>query len=206
MIASLRGHLLSASPLSAVVEVGGVGYEVHVPLSTSGKLPAPGQAVFLHTHVVYREDTHTLYGFATAEERDFFRTMIEKVSGVGPKVALSALSRLSLPALQAAIAQGDVNLLAKCPGIGRKTAERIVLDLKGAIAHVLGSPAGAQNASNQASGAGGLGGLPPTLADAALALMALGYKGPEAEKAVRRAHAALGGTASTEELIKRALS
>jgi Holliday junction DNA helicase RuvA len=205
MIASLRGQLLVSTPLVAVVEAGGVGYEVHVPLSTSGRLPAPGQAVFLHTHAVYREDAQTLYGFATAEERDFFRLMVEKVAGVGPKVALSALSKLPLPALQAAIAQGDVDLLAKCPGIGRKTAERIVLDLKGAIAHLLPGPGGTAGAVAAPGGAGWVG-LPAELADAAAALVALGYKPPEAEKAVRRAQAALGNAATTEALIKRALS
>ena len=130
MIASLRGTLLSTTPLHAVIEVAGIGYEVNVPVTTAEKLPGAGQPAFLHTHVVYREDSQAIYGFASAGERDFFRLLIEKVSGVGPKVALALMSHLSLPSLQGAIAGGDADLLSKCPGIGRKTAERIILDLK----------------------------------------------------------------------------
>src|SRR5471032_3255093 len=121
MITSIQGTLTSASALRAVVELNGFGYEVNVPLTTAEKLPAPGAAVKLHTLVIYREDAQTLYGFASAAERDFFRLMIEHVSGVGPKVALSIMSRLSLPLLESAIRAGDVATLAKCQGIGKKT-------------------------------------------------------------------------------------
>ncbi len=202
MIASLRGTLLSATPLRAVLEVAGVGYEVNIPVTTAEKLPAAGQPAFLHTTVVYREDSQAIYGFATAAERDFFRLLIEKVSGVGPKVSLALMSQLSLPSLQGAIAAGDAELLSKCPGIGRKTAERIILDLKdklGAVAQIV--PAG--------PGAGG--NLPAAteaspLADAVAALVALGYRPPDADKAVRKAQGALGAGATTEALIKKALS
>ncbi len=201
MIASLRGTLLSTTPLQAVIEVSGVGYEVNVPVTTAEKLPAAGQPAFLHTHVVYREDSQAIYGFASAAERDFFRLLIEKVSGVGPKVSLALMSRLSLPSLQSAIAAGDADLLSNCPGIGRKTAERIILDLKdkmGVVSHIV--PAGA-------AGPGAPGTAEPTaLADAMAALLALGYRPPEADKAVRKAQASLGANATTEALIKKALS
>lgn len=201
MIASLRGTLLSTTPLHAVIEVAGVGYEVNMPVTTAEKLPAAGQPAFLHTTVVYREDSQAIYGFASAAERDFFRLLIEKVSGVGPKVSLALMSRLSLPSLQSAIAAGDADLLSKCPGIGRKTAERIILDLKdkmGVVSHIV--PAGA-------AGPGYTGTAAPTaLADAMAALLALGYRPPEADKAVRKAQAALGADATTEALIKKALS
>ncbi len=140
MITSLQGMLATASPLVAVVEINGIGYEVCIPTTTAEKLPAPGSTVRLHTHVVFREDSQTLYGFATAAERDFFRLLIEKVTGVGPKMALSVMSRLSLPMLQRAIAAGDVATLAKCPGIGRKTAERLVIELKDLFVPTSGAP------------------------------------------------------------------
>jgi holliday junction DNA helicase RuvA len=201
MIASLRGTLLSTTPLRAVVEVAGIGYEVNVPVTTAEKLPAAGQPAFLHTHVVYREDSQAIYGFASAAERDFFRLLIEKVSGVGPKVALALMSHLSLPSLQSAIAGSDADLLSKCPGIGRKTAERIILDLKdkmGLVSQIV--PAGSSISGN-APGA-----ETSPLADAVAALVALGYRPPDADKAVRKAQAALGAGATTEALIKKALS
>ena len=118
MITSIQGTLTSATPLHAVVELNGFGYEVNIPVTTAEKLPAPGATVKLHTLVIYREDAQTLYGFATAEERDFFRLMIENVTGVGPKVALSIMSRLSLPLLEDAIRIGDIATLANAPGAG----------------------------------------------------------------------------------------
>jgi Holliday junction DNA helicase RuvA len=201
MIASLRGTLLSTTPLRAVIEVAGVGYEVNVPVTTAERLPAAGQPAFVHTHVVYREDSQAIYGFATATERDFFRLLIEKVSGVGPKVALALMSHLSLPSLQGAIAGSDADLLSKCPGIGRKTAERIILDLKdkmGVVSQIV--PAGAAAVGTSAAAESS------PLADAVAALVALGYRPPDADKAVRKAQAALGASATTEALIKKALS
>src|SRR5258707_9198966 len=133
MITSIQGTLTAATPLRAIVELNGFGYEVNIPITTAERLPATGTAVKLHTHVVYREDAQTLYGFTTAEERDFFRLMIEHVTGVGPKVALTIMSKLSLPLLQGAIRLGDVGTLAQCPGIGKKTAERLVVELKAKV-------------------------------------------------------------------------
>jgi Holliday junction DNA helicase RuvA len=196
MIVRLTGTLVSSTPLSAVVDAQGVGYEVHVPLTTAEKLPAAGARVLLHTYAVYREDSQTLYGFHGAEERDFFRLLVEKVTGIGPKLALSVLSRLSLPVLQSAIVAGDVGLLAKCPGIGKKTAERLVIELRDKLG-AGDAPRVAATAGAPASG--------DKFRDAVLALVALGYKAPEADKAIRDAATALGPSAATEALIKRAL-
>lgn len=201
MITSISGLLVSVTPLSAVIETGGLGYEVHIPVTTAERLPQPGQQARLHTFAVYREDSQTLYGFASEEERNFFRLLIEKVTGVGPKMALSVLSKLSLPMLKGAIAAGDVALLAKCPGIGKKTAERLVIELRDQLLPSdLGAPAGpAPGRSSAAAPAEN------KIRDAVMALVALGYKAPDADKAVRQAWVGLGPTASTEALIKRAL-
>ena len=200
MITSIQGKLAMVSPLLAVVELNGLGYEVCIPTTTAEKLPAPGDTVRLQTHVVYREDSQTLYGFTTIAERDFFRLLIEKVTGVGPKMALSVMSRLSLPVLQGAIAAGDVATLAKCPGIGKKTAERLVIELKGFYAPASGASAG-MSVSAAAPG----GEVANALRDAVMALMALGYKAVDADKVVRQAWVSLGPAATTEQLIKKAL-
>ncbi len=200
MITSISGTLESATPLRAVIELNGFGYEVNVPVTTAEKLPAPGAKVKLHTLVIYREDAQTLYGFATPAERDFFRLMIENVTGVGPKLALTIMSRLSLASLESAIRMGDIGSLSKCPGIGKKTAERLVVELKaklGAGEVTLPSDAGDSAAA-------------PTPAsahrDAISALVALGYKGADADQAVRRAALTLGANVTTEALIKKALA
>jgi Holliday junction DNA helicase RuvA len=198
MITSIQGILTEVTPLRAVVEVGGFGYEVNVPVTTAEHLPRAGSAVKLHTLVIYRDDSQTLYGFATAEDRDFFRLMIENVTGIGPKMALSIMSRLSLPLLQGAIRSGDVATLAKCPGIGKKTAERLVVELKAKV----GASSGAVAAVLAAGGPAGA--LSPH-ADAVAALVALGYKVGYADEAVRRASLALGDSATTEAMIRKAL-
>src|SRR5436190_20893380 len=133
MIISIEGKLASATPLHAIVELNGFAYEVHVPVTTAEKLPQSGATVKLHTLVIYREDAQTLYGFTTPAERDFFRLMIENVTGIGPKIALTIMSRLSLPSLEGAIRMGDIATLAKCPGIGKKTAERLIVELKSRV-------------------------------------------------------------------------
>jgi Holliday junction DNA helicase RuvA len=199
MITSLQGTLASATPLHAIVELNGLGYEVHIPVTTAEKLPAPGATVKLHTHVVYREDAQTIYGFATIAERDFFRLMIENVTGVGPKMALTIMSKLSLPLLESAIRAGDINTLAKCPGIGKKTAERLVVELKAKVSAGEIGTAAATTGTEAPSG-----GSPHR--DAVAALTALGYKSADADQAVRRAALALGAGATTEALIKKALN
>jgi Holliday junction DNA helicase RuvA len=202
MITSVSGTLVSATPLSAVIETGGLGYEVHIPVTTAERLPQPGQQVRLHTLAVYREDSSTLYGFASEEERNFFRLLVEKVTGVGPKMALSVMSKLSLPTLKSAIASGDVGLLAKCPGIGKKTAERLVIELRDKL-----NPAdlGAVTTGKASSADPAAPASDNRVNDAVLALTALGYKAADADKAVRQAWIALGPKASTESLIKKAL-
>jgi holliday junction DNA helicase RuvA len=206
MITSIQGLLTEATPLRAIVELGGFGYEVNIPVTTAEKLPQTGAMVKLHTLVIYREDAQTLYGFASTAERDFFRLMIETVSGVGPKLALTIMSRMSLPVLEAAIRDGDVAGLSKCPGIGKKTAERLVVELRakvgagGGASPVAGSP-GSANADGSPAASGNT-----TFRDAVMALSALGYKPADADAAVRRAQVALGADATTEKLIKRALA
>jgi Holliday junction DNA helicase RuvA len=201
MITSVSGLLVAATPLTAVIETGGLGYELHIPVTTAERLPPTGQQVKLHTLAVYREDSATLYGFASDEERDFFRLLVEKVTGVGPKMALSVLSKLSLATLKGAIIAGDVGLLAKCPGIGKKTAERLVIELRDKLNPAdLGTMPASPGGAAPAAPAG-----ENKIRDAVLALTALGYKSADADKAVRQAWVALGASASTEALIKKAL-
>ena len=197
MITSIQGVLVEATPLRAVVEVNGLSYEVNVPVTTAERLPRPGSAVRLHTLVVYREDSQTLYGFASADDRDFFRLMIDNVTGVGPKVALSIMSRLSLPLLAGAIRSGDIAVLSKCPGIGKKTAERLVVELRARVGGP--GPAEAPAAADGPQPGRTIHG------DAVSALVALGYRVNDADEAVRRAALELGAAATTEALVKKAL-
>lgn len=201
MITSIQGTLVSATPLHAVVELNGFGYEVNIPVTTAEKLPQPGASVKLHTLVIYREDAQTLYGFANTADRDFFRLMIEHVTGIGPKSALTIMSKLSLAVLESAIRSGDVGTLAKCPGIGKKTAERLVVELKNKVGGT-----GLVSVEGGVASAGGSESSSDTRhSDAVLALTALGYKAADADQAVRRAALALGAKATTEALIKKAL-
>lgn len=201
VITSIQGLLSSASPLHAVIELNGLGYEVNIPVTTAEKLPPTGSTVKLHTLVIYREDAQTLYGFATPAERDFFRLLIENVTGVGPKGALGIMSRLSLTSLESAIRAGDIASLSKVPGIGKKTAERLVVELRTKLGADTSTPTSlTESESAPASSAG------QAHRDAVAALIALGYKAAEADQAVRHASLALGSKATTEALIKRALS
>ncbi len=197
MITSIQGTLAAATPLHAIIELNGLGYEVNIPITTAEKLPGVGEKAKLHTLVVYREDSQTMYGFAAPEERDFFRLMIDHVNGVGPKVALTIMSKLSLPALQSAISAGDIATLSKCPGIGKKTAERLVIELKSRV----GGVTAPSSVEGSAASSGG-----NRHSDAVLALTALGYKPADADKAIRQAALTLGADASTEQLIKKALN
>lgn len=201
MITRITGTLVAATPLHAVIETGGLAYEVHIPVTTAERLPQVGQQARLHTLVVYREDSQTMYGFAGEEERDFFRLLVEKVSGIGPKTALSIFSKLSLPVLHGAIVGGDVALLSKCPGIGKKTAERLVMELRDKL-----GATGPVSLPSSASEAPAAGPAENKIRDAVLALVALGYKAPDADKSVRQALVALGPSATTEALIKKALA
>ena len=200
MITSIQGTLVAATPLQVIIELNGFGYDVNIPVTTAERLPAPGVVVKLHTHVIYREDAQTLYGFATASDRDFFRLLIEYVTGVGPKGAIGIMSRLSVALLESAIRNGDVALLAKSPGIGKKTAERLVVELKAKVGSgTSGESTGISSAPETASA-----GSPHR--DAVSALIALGYKAGDADAAIRQAALLLGAKATTETLIKKALS
>ena len=153
MIGRLTGRLASKHPPQLLVEVGGVGYEVEVPMSTFYSLPAAGEAVTLFTHLSIKEDSHSLYGFATLEERTTFRQLI-KISGVGARTALAVLSGLSVGDLAQAVALQDAQTLTRIPGIGKKTAERLLLELKGKLADVRPSAPGSNDVLNALLGLG----------------------------------------------------
>jgi len=190
MIGSLRGRIASKSPPQLTVEVGGLGYELEAPMSTFFHLPALGEEVRLLTHLVVREDAHVLYGFATEEERRLFRSLI-RVSGVGPKIALALLSGLSVTAFAECVVREDVSALTRVPGVGRKTAERLIVEMRDRVA----APGTAADATAPAPAASAEG-------EAYGALVALGYRPAEAARLLK----AVGpGTHSTEELIRRAL-
>ena len=188
MIGKLTGTLLEKSPPQVLVDCGGVGYEVDVPMSTFYGLPQLGEKVALLTHFVVREDAQLLYGFATPTEREAFRQLI-KVSGVGPRMALSLLSGMSVAELAQAVTAQEAGRLVKVPGIGKKTAERLLLELKGKLGADLGPLAG--------------GGLPlgDSHGDIQQALIALGYNEKEAAAALK----ALPADVGVSEGIKLAL-
>lgn len=171
MIGRLHGKLLEKNPPPILIDVSGVGYEVDVPMSTFCNLPEVGGELTLHTHFVVREDAQLLYGFATLAERAVFRALI-KISGVGPKIALALLSGITVDQLKDAVDRGETGLLTKVPGIGKKTAERLVLELKDKLAGT-----GAATAAVPTSGA---------RADVAAALIALGYSEREAAAATKK--------------------
>ena len=184
MIGSLAGKLVSKQPPQVLLEVAGVGYEIDVPMSTFYNLPATGEAVTLHTHLVVREDAHVLYGFATLEERAVFRKLI-RISGVGARTALSVLSGLSVADLAQAVTLQDTARLTKVPGIGKKTAERLLLELKGKLSDTL--PAEAR------SGGGN---------DVLNALLGLGYSEKEALAAVKNLPSGLAVTEGIRAALK----
>ncbi|MHB1949926.1 MAG: Holliday junction branch migration protein RuvA [Acidiferrobacteraceae bacterium] len=185
MIGFVRGVLASAQPPYLQVEVHGVGYEMEAPLGLFAELPAVGEPCLLYTHLVIRDDAHLLYGFARDSERQLFRRLL-RITGVGPKLALAILSGMSRAELCEAVAAKDAVRLARIPGIGRKTADRLLIELADLAAE--GVPALA---------VGGHEG------DAIAALVALGYRDHEASRAVR--DAATDGGGSREELIRQAL-
>ena len=188
MIGRISGTLLEKHPPQVLVDAGGVGYEIDVPMSTFYGLPALGEKVVLHTHLAIREDAHQLFGFATQEERSSFRQLL-KISGVGPKLALSILSGLPVSELAHAVAGQDVGRLTKIPGVGKKTAERLLLELRDKLP-MAGAPAlltsGAAPAGN----------------DIANALLALGYNEREADWAVKQLPKELGVSDGIRQALK----
>ncbi|MHB8346564.1 MAG: Holliday junction branch migration protein RuvA [Acidiferrobacterales bacterium] len=190
MIGRLRGTLLHKEPPLLVVDVGGVGYELEAPLSTFCDLPQVGETITLYTHLVVRDDAHLLYGFSRDRQRRLFRSLL-KVNGVGPRVALAILSGLPDDELLRCIAQEDVASLTRVPGVGRKTAERLIIELRDKL-----EPASAADAVRLVAA------LPDPVQEAVSALVALGYRPQEASRAV--------GTVSqdglpSEEIIRQAL-
>jgi Holliday junction DNA helicase RuvA len=192
MIGSLHGRISSKTPPQLTVEVGGVGYELEAPMSTFFHLPAVGQDVKLLTHFVVREDAQLLYGFATEDERRLFRSVL-KVSGIGPKIALALLSGISVEGFITCVQNQDVAALVRVPGIGRKTAERLLVEMRDRL-----KPAG--EATEPGAVMVSQGASPE--AEAFGALVALGYRPAEATRLLK---AAGPGTQTTEELIRRAL-
>jgi len=197
MITFLHGKLIDALPTQVTMDVHGVGYEVLIPLSSFDKLPAPGAEVRLLTHLAIRDDAHVLYGFMTAAEREMFRLLIHTVSGIGPKIALNILSGMNVTSFRGAVAKSDVKALSQISGVGKKTAERIVVELRDKI--------GAAGAWEASSAQRALSAEDQKINDAVLALMALGFKQIEAHDAVRAAQAMLGPKAGLEDLVRACL-
>ena len=193
MIARLRGNILESLPNRLVIDVNGVGYLVSIPLSTYDKLnPQVGDKVDIHTHFHVRETAHTLYGFATEEEKELFLLLIDRVSGIGPVIAMAVLSGMPVDHFKACVVNNEVAALSKIKGLGKKGVERIILELKDKI----GVTESWKNASAE--------GVSSAISDTELALISLGYKQVEARKAVKAAADADKG-ASTDDLLRSAL-
>jgi len=190
MIGAVRGRIAAKTPPQLTVDVGGLGYELEAPMSTFFHLPPVGSEVSLLTHLVVREDAHVLYAFATEEERRLFRSLI-RVSGVGPKIALALLSGLSVAAFTRCVQAEDVAALTRVPGVGRKTAERLIVEMRDRLSPPA-LPSGSAPAPVSDSPEG----------EAFGALVALGYRPAEATRLLK---AVEPGTYTTEELIRRAL-
>jgi len=193
MIGRLHGILLHKEPPALLVDVGGVGYELEAPMTTFYELPGVGERVTLYTHLVVREDAHLLYGFAREAQRRLFRALL-KVNGVGPRVALAVLSGLSDEEFTRCVADEDIARLTKVPGIGRKTAERLVIEMRDKL------PADVAAAAPATAAAASMPADP--VSEAVSALVALGYKPNEASRAVRGVSAK---GLSAEEIIRQAL-
>jgi holliday junction DNA helicase RuvA len=193
MIAQLRGVLLEKHPNQAIVETGGVGYDVTIPVSTFTKLPDAGAEIRLRIHTHVREDALSLYGFLTQDEKALFEKLIS-VSGIGPTLAVKILSGLAAPDLILSIRRGEVEKLVKLPGVGKKTAERMVLELRDKLPPVTGEEPASPPAES----------LSPVEQDVLSALLNLGCGRPQAEAAVRKAKSA-GAPADFEPLFRRAL-
>ena len=191
MIGSLIGLIKDKKPSLVLLEVSGVGYEVHIPLSTSFQLPNNGESTFILTHLVIRDDQHTLYGFATEEERKLFRTLI-KISGVGAKMALTILSGINVNGFVQSVINEDVDTLVHLPGIGKKTAERLIVEMKDKIQDVTDSPELSGSAASDNN----------MLLEARNALVNLGYKSSEARKILDKIDTS---GLEVEELLRQAL-
>ena len=192
MIGRITGKLLEKNPPQILVDVGGVGYEIDVPMSTFYNLPASGEPVALVTHLVVREDAHLLFGFLTHEERTLFRQLL-KISGIGARMALAVLSGLSVGELAQAVALQETARLVKIPGICKKTAERLLLELKGKL------PVGGLGAAKVGAGETA---LPDAASDILNALLALGYSDREALGATKSLPAGIGVSDGIRQALK----
>lgn len=199
MIGRLRGRLIEKQPPHLVLEVNGVGYELQAPMSTFYQLPALEQEVFLYTHLSIREDAHVLYGFNHERERHLFRTLI-RISGVGPKLALSILSAVDSDEFLYCIQNNDSASLTRIPGVGKKTAERLLVEMRDRLAALPSSTAPV--ATDIAPNSRLSNGVTQPRADAVSALIALGYKPQEATRWINQVYEA---ELSSEDLIRRAL-
>ena len=190
MIGRIRGQLAGLDGQTVLIEAGGVGYEVEVPTPTLAALPRGGGEVTLHTHFIVRDDAQQLYGFAAKGERDLFRTLL-RINKVGPRLALSVISSVDIGDLAMAAAENDVSRLVKVPGVGKKTAERMLLELKDRLAELdIAAPARVRAVPDA------------SLAEAERALVALGYKAGEAARAVE---SVAGEGLSPEQIVREAL-
>lgn len=197
MIGFLRGRVAAKHPPVLMLDVNGVGYEVEAPMSTFYGLPAVGAEVQLHTHLVVREDAHVLFGFGTERERSLFRELI-RISGVGPRIALGILSGASVDEFHRCVEAQDAASLTRIPGIGRKTAERLIVEMRDRLKALAG---GQPFEAKGLAGGSGLG-APSPQAEAFSALVALGYKPAEVTRLLQKVDPAV---TSTEELIRHAL-
>lgn len=193
MIYFIEGKLVEALPMRAVIDARGVGYEILIPLSTFEKLPLASENVRLLTHLHVREDEHLLFGFATAEERDLFKLLIHHVSGIGPKLALNILSGCSPSQLREAVIQSDTVFLSRLKGVGKKTAERVIVELRDKVG-VTQAWAATANTTNLTA-------EQQTQNDALLALITLGYKQADALKALQ----ASGNNGTVSDRVREAL-
>jgi Holliday junction DNA helicase RuvA len=195
MIAFLKGVLEESWPDRAIIDVGGVGYEARIPTSTFEKLPLPGEQVTLHTVLAVRENEHVLYGFWTRPERDLYNLLVNHVTGIGPRMAISILSGTSPASFQTAVAARDAKLLSGIKGVGKKTAERIILELQDKVGLGTTATPGAGESGTPTDPEARL------LNDAILALVSLGYKQPDVVKAIEKSTQ----RNSVEELVRDAL-
>ena len=196
MITYLRGQVVESLPNQLTIEVNGVGYQVLIPLSTYDAISSKTGTIKILTHLHVREDAHTLFGFAATPERDLFRLLIQRVSGVGPKIALTILGAISVDDFKAAVVHGDVETICKVKGLGKKTAERVVLELKDKVGVVEAWKQAVQPGTANA-----------VVNDALLALINLGYKRDEARKVINQLQKSteISSESTADEIIRSAL-
>lgn len=197
MITHLSGTVVEATPSQIIIDVQGVGYEVLIPTSSFSNFPPPGQTAKIFTHLVIREDAHILFGFSTIEERELFR-MVNTVTKIGPKIALNLLGSLSPSEFQIAVAEGNTKRLSQISGLGKKTAERIVVELKDKVDIPSQKPSNKAGRSQSTTD--------QIIRDAVAALVALGYKQPDAVRRVEAAQTMLGKETDLDKLVKASLA